>query len=62
GERLCWGRWVEVVGVVWRWWSGLEWREVVGKLLAGKLVAGSLFVVGLSGEEHEESCGSGGVE
>nr|GFD17865.1 hypothetical protein [Tanacetum cinerariifolium] len=41
GERLCWGRWVEVVGVVWRWWSGLEWREMVGKLLAGKPVAGA---------------------
>nr|GEU60712.1 hypothetical protein [Tanacetum cinerariifolium] len=38
GERLCWGRWVEVVGVVWRWWSGVEWRELVGKLLAGKPV------------------------
>nr|GEV08151.1 hypothetical protein [Tanacetum cinerariifolium] len=24
GEILCWGIWVEVVGVVWRWWSGLE--------------------------------------
>nr|GEY44534.1 retrovirus-related Pol polyprotein from transposon TNT 1-94 [Tanacetum cinerariifolium] len=31
---------VEVVGVVWRWWSGLKWREVVGKVLAGKTDGG----------------------
>nr|GEY00358.1 reverse transcriptase domain-containing protein [Tanacetum cinerariifolium] len=31
GESLCWRRWVEVVGVMWKWWSELEWRKVAGK-------------------------------
>nr|GEX04797.1 hypothetical protein [Tanacetum cinerariifolium] len=61
GESLCWGRWVEVVGVVWRWWSGLEWREVAGKVLAGKPAPWSLFVAGEGGRVFVRGSGSGGV-
>nr|GEX64741.1 hypothetical protein [Tanacetum cinerariifolium] len=38
GESLCWGRWVEVVGAVWRWWSGVENGGEVVLQLAGKPV------------------------
>nr|GFB79878.1 hypothetical protein [Tanacetum cinerariifolium] len=37
----CGGEVVEVVGVVGKWWSGLEKREMVENVLAGKEVTGA---------------------
>nr|GFA66221.1 hypothetical protein [Tanacetum cinerariifolium] len=36
-ELVCCGvKWRGTWGVVWEWWSGVEWGEMVGKVLAEK--------------------------